>query len=108
VFTFQPKVGEQSKKMAQKRRDGAVFSKEWEVQQKRMQFIKEAELNNRKAALDREELKECTFKPTVCDKSTKIIYDIPEVHLREKDFIDCFISGESSTRHRVSPTVGVG
>lgn len=78
------------------------------MQQKRQQFTKAAEINSRKAAQTREELKECTFKPTVCEKSTKLIYDIPEVHLKEKDFIDCFVAGEDSTRHRVSPTVGVG
>lgn len=55
-----------------------------------------------------EELKECTFKPQVCEKSTKLVYDVQEMHLKEQDFLDCFVAGENSMTHRVPPTAGVG
>ena len=66
VFTFKPEVSTQSTKLAAKKRTAAAFSKEWEENLILQQFAKEAALLNKRAAGDREKLKECTFKPTVC------------------------------------------
>lgn len=58
-----------------------------------------------KAAKERDELDECTFKPTVNALSTKIAYQrLNEIHLRDKAFGKQFLRESRDDHSCATPT----